>query len=75
MGLGRVEYHAVNCGLVAVLVVLDVLDEMARVVDGEEIAVAGVVVEGVAVYGVRGLLGREEEDCAGLGRGVVGFGW
>lgn len=72
--LARVKYHAVDGGLVAVFVVLNVLDEVPGGVDGEDVAVAGVVVEGVAVDGVRGLLGWEEEDGAGLCRGIVGFG-
>lgn len=34
---------------------------------------ARMIVEGIAVDSVRGLLGREHEDCAGLGVGVVRF--
>jgi len=70
----RVEDHTVDGGLVAVLVVLDVFDEVPGVVYGEDITVAGVVVEWVAVYGVWRFPGGEEEDCAGFGGGFVGFG-
>jgi hypothetical protein len=54
---------------------LDVGLELARVGDGEDVAVAGVVVEGVGIDGIRWLLGREEEDGARVGLGTVGSGW
>jgi hypothetical protein len=42
-----------NSGLVTVLIVLNVFVEVARGVDGEDIAKACMVVERVAVYCVR----------------------
>lgn len=42
---------------------------------GEDGAVAGVVVEGVAVDAVGGLFGGEEEDGAGVGGRGGCFGW
>ena len=62
-----------NSRLVAVLEVLDVLLEMAQGVDREDVAVPGIVVEGVTVYGIWGLLRGQEEDGAGFGVGVVRF--
>lgn len=72
--LGRVEDHAVDGRLLAVLVVLDVLLHGARLVDGEDVAIAGVVIEGVAVHGIGSLLRGEVEDGACLGVGVVRSG-
>ena len=48
---------------------------MAGLIDGEDVAEAGVVVEWVAVYIVRRFLGGEKEDGAGFGVGVVCAGW
>lgn len=62
-----------SVGLVGV--VLDVGGKFSSVGDGEDIAEAGVFVEGVGVDRVRGLLGGEEEDSSGVGVGVVGQGW
>jgi hypothetical protein len=74
VGLGGVEDHAVDARVGLVFVVLDVLFEGARVgIGGEDGAVAGVVVEGVAVDGVWGFLGGEEEDGAGVCGGKRGF--
>lgn len=74
VGLGRVEHHAVDARVLLVFVVLDVLLELAGVGHGEDVAVAGELVEGVGIDGVGGLLGREKEDGAGVGVGVVGTG-
>jgi hypothetical protein len=59
-------------GLVTVLVVLDILVEVAGGVDGKDIAKACIVVEWVAVYGIRWLFGREKEDGTCFRIGVVG---
>lgn len=71
--LGVIKDHAVNGGLGAIFVVLDVLVQSTFRVHGEDVAISGVVVEGVAVDVVRGLLGGKEEDGAGLCVGVVGL--
>lgn len=73
--LGRVEDHAVDAAVGLVLVVLDVGGEGARGwVGGEDGAVAGVLVKGVAVDCVGGLAGGEEEDGAGVCFGGCGEG-
>lgn len=74
IGLGRVEDHSVDAGVRVILVVLDVPVEPAVGVDGEDVAVAGVVVEGVSVDVVRGLLSGEHEDgsCIGISVGSLG---
>lgn len=65
--LGGIKDHAVDAAVGLVLVVLDVGGEGAGGgVDGEDGAVAGVVVEGVAVDRVGGFPGGEEEDGAGV---------
>lgn len=61
--------------LVAVLEVLDVFLDVARGVHGEDIPVAGIVVKGIAVHVVRWLFAGEEKYGAGLGVGVVRFGY
>ena len=70
----RVEDHAVDPGVGLVLVVLCVGFEGAGGGDGEDGAVAGVVVEGVAVHGVRCLSGGKQEDGACVGIGRCGLG-
>ena len=45
--------------LVAVFIILNVLGKVAGRVDREYVAVAGVIVEGVAVYGIRRFLCRK----------------
>lgn len=63
----RVKDHAVDARVRLVLVVLDILDQgAAGRVCGENCAVTGVVVEGVAVDGVWGFVGGEEEDGSGV---------
>ena len=74
IGLRGIENHAVNRGLVAVLEVLDVLLDMAFGIDREDVAVASIVVERVAVYGVWRLLGGKEEDRTRLSVGIICFG-
>ena len=65
--LGWVEDHAMygRCG--RVVVVLDVFFQRAGAVDAEDVAMPGVVVEGVAVDVEGRLLSGEEEYGAGLG--------
>lgn len=75
VGLGWVKDHAVDAGVFLVGVVLDIVLEGTRVGDIEDVTVAGVLVEGIAVDVVRGLLGGQEEDGAGVGVCVVGTGW
>lgn len=72
VGFGGVEDHAVDTGVGLVLVVLDVLDESAIGTCREDVAVAGIFVEGVAVDVVGGLVGGEDEDGAGVGVGAGG---
>ena len=71
--LGWVEYHSMDCRLVAVFVVLDVFLQRAVAVDAEDVAIAGVVVERVAVDIVRGLAGRKEENGARFGVSFLCF--
>jgi hypothetical protein len=61
--------------LVAVLKVLDVFFDMSRGVDRKDVAVAGIVIERIAVYGVRRLLSGKEEDGACLCVGIICFGY
>ena len=63
-----VKDHAMDARAWVVLVILDVLGKAATGVHTEDVAVAGVLVEGVAVHGVWRLLGRQQEDGAGVGR-------
>lgn len=72
--LGRIEDHAVDARVGLVLVVLDVLGQGAARRGGENGTVAGVLVEGVAVDGIRWLLGGQEEDGAGVGFCRCGLG-
>jgi len=71
--LGRVKDHAVYARVGRVLIVLDVAVEGARRGDGEDVAVTGKVVEGVAIDAVRGFLRGQDEDgtCVGVGSGGV----
>lgn len=63
-----------NARVGLVLVVLDVVHQGAgRSVGGEDGAVAGVFVKGIAVDCVGGLLGGEEEDGAGVCLGGGGL--
>jgi hypothetical protein len=64
----------VDCSLVAVFKVLDVFLDVTGGIDGENVTVTGIVVEGVAVYSVWGLLRRKEEDGTGLGVRIICFG-
>lgn len=65
--LCRVEDHAVDARVGLVLVVLHIVGELSVVVNGEDAAVAGVVVKGIRVDTVGGLFGSEEEYGAGVG--------
>jgi hypothetical protein len=71
VGFCGIKDHAVDCSLVAVLVILNVLFHATRGVDGEDVAVAGMIVERVAIHGIRRRLCRKEEDGARLGVCVV----
>lgn len=53
VGLSRIEDHSVDSRLGAILVVLNVRFHTAALVDRENIAVAGVIVEWIAIYIVR----------------------
>jgi hypothetical protein len=75
VGLGGVEDHAVDAGVGLVGVVLDVASEGASGGDGEDVAEAGMLVEGVGIDGVGGLFGCEEEDGARVGVGAACLGW
>lgn len=70
--LGGVEDHAVDAARLLVGVVLDILVQAAGGGHGEDVAVAGVVVEGGPIHVVRGLLCRQHEDGAGVGVGACG---
>lgn len=73
-GLGGIEDHAMDAGVGGVGVVLHIGVQGAVFWSyGEDIAVAGVVVEGVSVDVVRGLLGGEVEDGSSVGLGVLGL--
>lgn len=74
VGLGRVKDHAVNARVGQVRIILRVLVQRPRLIDGKHIAVAGVLVKRVGIHGVGGLFGGEEEDGAGVGGGLLGFG-
>lgn len=75
IGLGGVKDHTVDCCLFAVFEVLDVLLDMARGVDREDIPVTSIVVERIAIHVVRRFLAGKEEYGACLRVGVVGFGY
>jgi hypothetical protein len=74
VSLAGVKDHAMDCSLVAVFKVLDVLLHFAGRIDREDIAETRVVIERVAVNVVRRLLCRKKEDRASFGVGIVGFG-
>lgn len=65
--LGRIEDHAVDTGVFHIFVVLHILGQTAVVPYGEDVAVAGVFVEWVAVDIVRRLFGGEHEDGSSVG--------
>lgn len=63
----RVKHHTMDTRVRLVCVILHIFRESARIrVGSEDGAVAGVVVKGVAVDGVGGFVGGEEEDGAGV---------
>ena len=66
---GRVKDHAVDGRGGRVVVVLDVFFQHAGAVDTEDVAMTGIVVEGVAVDVKGRRLSSEEEYGAGLGVG------
>lgn len=74
VGLGWVKDHAVDARVWLVGVVLRVLCERTTLADGEDIAVASMVVEGVGVDVVRWLARGKEEDGTGVCGSVAGFG-
>jgi hypothetical protein len=57
VGFIGTENHAVDGRLFAVLVVLDILLDVTGGIDGEDVSVARVVVERVAIHVVRRFLG------------------
>lgn len=65
--LGRIEDHAVDTGVFDIFVVLHIIGQTAVVLNGEDVAVASVFVEWVAVDIVRGLFGGEHEDGSSVG--------
>lgn len=65
--LGGIEDHAVDTGVFDIFVVLHVLRQAAVVLYREDVAVAGVFVEWVAVDVVRRLFGGEHEDGSSVG--------
>ena len=65
--LGGIEDHAVDPGGRVILVVLDILGQTTVVLDGEDIAIASVLVEGIPVDIVGGLPGGQNEDGTGVG--------
>lgn len=69
-----IEDHAVDCGVVLVRVVLDVLLQATLLVDGENVSITGEVVERISVDVVRRLVGSKNKDGTSLGVGIVGFG-
>lgn len=50
--------------LVAIFEILDVLLDVSRVVDREEVTIAGEVIERITVYSIRRLFRGKEEDGA-----------
>lgn len=64
-----------DAGVCLVLVVLDVFVDCAVGVNGEDVAVEGMVVEGVSVDAVWWFLGGEEKDCSSVCVGGCGFSW
>jgi hypothetical protein len=74
VGFGWVEDHAVDCGFVAVLEILDILLDVSRGVDGEDVAITSIIIEWVAVYSIRRLFGGKEEDGARFCVGIARFG-
>ena len=64
VAFGGIEDHTVDTGVWEIGIVLDVFGEGAGWGDGEDVAVGGVVVEGITVDGVGRKASWEEEDCA-----------
>lgn len=64
-----------NGGLFAILVVLNILLDMAGWVDGEDVSVASIIIEWVAVDCIGRFLCGKEEDGASFGVGIVCFGY
>ena len=71
-GLGGIEDHAVDAGGRFIFVVLHILGQTAIVLDREHIAIAGVLVEGIAIDIVRRLASGQDEDGASVGVGAGG---
>lgn len=74
VGLGRIKDHAVNASVGIILVVLDILIKGTILGDGEDVSIAGVLVEWVTVDIVWGLVGGQNEDGAGVGVGASSQG-
>lgn len=75
VGLGGIEHHAVDTGVGLVLVVLNVDIEGAVGLNGENVSVSSVLIEGVAVDVVGRLVGGEDEDGTGVGVVAGSQGW
>lgn len=74
-GLGGIEDHAVDARGRFIFVVLHILGQTAIVLDGKHIAIARVLVEGIAIDVVRRLAGGQDEDSASVGVGAGGQFW
>ena len=69
ISLRQIKDHAMDASVGLVGIVLGIGLQGAGCADREDVAEAGMLVEGVAIHGVRWLLGGEEEDGTGVGRG------
>mgnify|MGYP006877403244 CR=1 FL=1 len=75
VGFRGIKDHAMDRRLVAILEVLNILLDVARGIDREDIPVAGIIVEGVAVHIIRRLLAGKEKYGARLRVCIVRFGY
>jgi hypothetical protein len=74
VGLGKIEDHAVDGGLRAVFVVLNIGFQGAIGVSVEDVAEASVLVKGVAIDAVGWFAGGQDEDSACAGICFLSFG-
>ena len=67
--LGRIEDHAMYCRLFAVFINLYVGIQPSCLIDGEDVPVACIFVEGITVDVIWWLLRSQDEDgpCSGIG--------
>ena len=66
VGFGGIEDHPVDAGVGRIFIVLDVALDGPVGVDGEHVAVTGIIVEGVSVNIVWWFLRRQDEDSSGV---------